>query len=103
VRRLADDGWTFRVAPPEEVAARMDELHAISDAWLGEKHTREKGFSLGFFSPDYLRRFPAALVEHHGTLAAFANVWRSAEHASCRSTSCATGPTRRTGSWTSCS
>jgi phosphatidylglycerol lysyltransferase len=81
VRRLADDGWTFRVAPPEEVAARMEELHAISDAWLGEKHTREKGFSLGFFAPDYLRRFPAALVEHHGTLAAFANVWKSAEHA----------------------
>ena len=81
VHRLADDGWTFRMAPREEVAARMEELRAISDAWLGEKHTREKGFSLGFFAPDYLRRFPAALVERRGTVAAFANVWCGAAHA----------------------
>jgi phosphatidylglycerol lysyltransferase len=80
VNRLADEQWTFRIAPPEEVAARMDELRAISDAWLAGKHTREKGFSVGFFAPDYLRRFPAALVEHRGTLAAFANVWRTTGH-----------------------
>jgi phosphatidylglycerol lysyltransferase len=74
-RRLADDGITVRVVEPAEVAARMSELRAVSDAWLAEKHTREKGFSLGFFSPDYLRRFPAALVEQHGQLLAFANLW----------------------------
>lgn len=75
VNRLAEDGWTFRIAPPDEVVTRMDALRAVSDAWLAEKHTREKGFSLGFFAPDYVRRFPAALVEYHGELAAFANVW----------------------------
>jgi phosphatidylglycerol lysyltransferase len=80
VHRLTEDGWTFRMAPREEVAARMDELRAISDAWLAEKHTREKGFSLGFVAPDYLRRFPAALVEHHGAIAAFANIWCGAGH-----------------------
>jgi phosphatidylglycerol lysyltransferase len=74
-RRLADDGITVRVVEPAEVAARMSELRAVSDAWLAEKHTREKGFSLGFFSPEYLRRFPAALVEQHGQLLAFANLW----------------------------
>jgi phosphatidylglycerol lysyltransferase len=74
-RRLADDGITVRVVEPAEVAARMPELRAVSDAWLAEKHTREKGFSLGFFSPEYLRRFPAALVEQHGQLLAFANLW----------------------------
>jgi phosphatidylglycerol lysyltransferase len=80
VHRLADAGWTFRMAPREEVAARMDELRAISDAWLAGKHTHEKGFSLGYFAPEYLRRFPAALVEHGGTIAAFANVWCGAGH-----------------------
>jgi phosphatidylglycerol lysyltransferase len=75
IRRLSDEGWTFRLAEPDEVAARMDELRAVSDAWLAEKHTREKGFSLGFFSPEYLRCFPAALVERRGEIVAFANVW----------------------------
>jgi phosphatidylglycerol lysyltransferase len=74
-RRLVDDGITVRVVEPAEVTSRMAELRAVSDAWLAEKHTREKGFSLGFFSPDYLRRFPAALVEQHGQLLAFANLW----------------------------
>lgn len=80
VRRLADEGFTVRVVEPGEVAARMSELHDVSDAWLAEKHTREKGFSLGVFSPDYLRRFPAALVEREGRLLAFANLWLGAAH-----------------------
>jgi len=74
VHRLADQGLTFRIATPVEVVARMEELRAVSDAWLAPKHTREKGFSLGFFSPEYLRRFPAALVEWRGELIAFANL-----------------------------
>ena len=40
----------------------MDELKAISDAWLAEKNTREKSFSLGSFSPDYIQQFSAAVV-----------------------------------------
>ncbi len=74
IRRLTDEGWTFRVAEPPEVAARIEELRAVSDAWLAEKHTREKGFSLGSFSPAYIRRFPAALIERGGEIVAFANV-----------------------------
>ena len=30
----------------------MEELQAISDAWLQGKNVREKGFSLGRFSPE---------------------------------------------------
>ncbi len=76
-RRLAEEGVTVRVVPAAEVAVRMEELRAVSDVWLAEKHAREKGFSLGSFAPDYLGRFPAALVEQGGELLAFANVWCS--------------------------
>jgi len=57
----------------------LPELREISDSWLAEKRTREKGFSLGFFAEDYVRRFPVALVRR-GThrIAAFANVWTTA-------------------------
>ncbi len=34
----------------------------ISDAWLTAKSTSEKRFSVGAFSPEYLRQFPLALV-----------------------------------------
>ena len=53
---------------------RCRELRAISDAWLAESRTREKGFSLGAFRDDYLLRRPVALVRQHGTIVAFANV-----------------------------
>lgn len=75
VRRLADDGLSFRIMPVEEVATQMDTLRAVSDAWLGEKSTREKGFSLGRFDPAYLRHFPMACIERGGSVLAFANVW----------------------------
>jgi phosphatidylglycerol lysyltransferase len=43
--------------------------------WLAEKSTREKGFSLGFFSEDYLRRFPAGIIRKDGKVMAFTNIW----------------------------
>ena len=61
--------------------AQMGELEAVSDAWLGAKKTREKGFSVGRFDPAYLRRFPCALVRKEGRMLAFANLWSGAEKA----------------------
>ena len=60
--------------PAKEVPALLPELRAISDAWLTESRTREKGFSLGTFRDDYLLRRPVAIVRRHGTIVAFANV-----------------------------
>jgi len=76
-RQVEKAGGTFALLPPGEVAAAMDELRAISDAWLSEKNTREKGFSLGRADPAYLKRFPAAVVRVSGRIVAFANVWTS--------------------------
>lgn len=73
--RAERDGCSFEVVPPTAVAPLLDELEAISQAWLTRKHTREKRFSLGFFDREYLRRTPLALVRCGGRIVAFANVW----------------------------
>jgi phosphatidylglycerol lysyltransferase len=73
--RLEKEGATFRIIPPAEVPGVMDQLRAVSDDWLHEKAGGEKAFSLGFFAPGYLERFPVAVVERQGRIQAFANVW----------------------------
>ena len=74
-RKLDKEGYLFEVLQPESVAAHLDELKNISDAWLAEKNTREKGFSLGFFQPDYIKHCPVALVTRNDRIEAFANLW----------------------------
>lgn len=71
-------GYSLSVLEPDQVMARMDDLKAVSDAWLEEKHGQEKGFSLGFFNPHYLSLNPVAVVEKDGKIEAFANLWQSA-------------------------
>ncbi len=78
-RKLEKEGCIFEVYPAEQVADLMPELQNISDQWLGVKNSREKGFSLGFFKPEYLLNFPVALVKQNDTIIAFANLWQSAE------------------------
>ncbi|HVQ13182.1 MAG TPA: bifunctional lysylphosphatidylglycerol flippase/synthetase MprF, partial [Vicinamibacterales bacterium] len=75
VRRLEKDGGIFRVLPTDEVRERMDELRAVSDDWLRLRSVAEKGFSLGSFEPDYVARFPAAIVECGEHIEAFATLW----------------------------
>lgn len=70
-------GLSFRVAPVEEIPSLLPRLHAISNAWLEDKAGDEKGFSLGSYDPDYLVRFPVALVEAGGQIVAFANLWQA--------------------------
>ena len=78
-RKLEKEGCRFEVVQPASVTARLDELKAISDAWLADKSTREKGFSLGFFQPDYISRCPLALVTRNERIEAFANLWTGAQ------------------------
>jgi phosphatidylglycerol lysyltransferase len=74
-RRMEREGATVEVLAPEAVPSMLDELGAISDAWLREKSTREKRFSLGRFDRTYLCRTPVAVVRQGGRIVAFANVW----------------------------
>lgn len=77
-RKLTRAGCTFEMVPPAQVNRLLEALQAISNAWLAEKNTREKGFSLGFFTAAYLNQNPLALVRHQGRPVAFANIWQSA-------------------------
>jgi phosphatidylglycerol lysyltransferase len=74
-RRLEGEGYQFEIVPPVGVGSMLPELKAVSDAWLAGRRTREKGFSLGFFSPNYLIQSPVAVVRREGRAVAFANVW----------------------------
>jgi phosphatidylglycerol lysyltransferase len=60
------------VLPPGQ--ANIAELRVISNAWLAEHAAAEKGFSLGAFSEDYVRRCPVALVRLQGLPVAFATL-----------------------------
>lgn len=68
-------GLSFEIIPAGGGEALMPQLQRISDAWLASKATGEKRFSVGCFSPQYLRRFPLAVVREGGAPAAFANLW----------------------------
>jgi phosphatidylglycerol lysyltransferase len=76
--RLSREGYRFRVLDVEQVPAVLDRLRWVSDRWLEEKRTREKGFSLGFFDPAYIVQSPVAVVEDVTGIVAFANLWLGA-------------------------
>ncbi|MBU1378533.1 MAG: DUF2156 domain-containing protein [Alphaproteobacteria bacterium] len=73
------DGLTFDVIDPEGFSQIVGDLRVISDAWLAIHHGREKSFSLGRFDPEYLARFPTAVIRREGRIVAFANLWRTAD------------------------
>jgi len=75
VNKLEKEGASFEVAPAEAVPFLLPELKCVSDAWLAQKSTREKSFSLGCFRESYLQRFPAGLIRSGGRIVAFANLW----------------------------
>lgn len=76
VNRLTREGGSFEIIPADSVAAILPELRDISDQWLADKNSHEKGFSLGFFDEEYLLRHqPMAVVRIDGKIVAFSNVW----------------------------
>ncbi|MFC1863045.1 bifunctional lysylphosphatidylglycerol flippase/synthetase MprF [Thermodesulfobacteriota bacterium] len=72
--KLEKEGCVFEMIPQREIPTMLPEFKEISDVWLEGKNTREKGFSLGFFQEDYLKRFPAGVVRKEGKLLGFTNV-----------------------------
>jgi phosphatidylglycerol lysyltransferase len=77
-RRAGRDGAEFELVPHAEVGAILPQLRAVSDAWLAQKNTAEKRFSLGFFDEAYLSHFDCGVVRRGGAAVAFANLWRGA-------------------------
>jgi phosphatidylglycerol lysyltransferase len=74
-RRAQKDGASFQVVMPDELPPLLPQLRAVSDSWLADKATAEKGFSVGAFDERYLLESPVAVVRTEGTISAFANLW----------------------------
>ncbi len=74
-RRAERDGASFEIVLPEAMPAVLPRLRQISDGWLEDKSTAEKGFSLGAFGERYVAEFPVAVVRAEGEIVAFANLW----------------------------
>lgn len=77
-RRAQREGAQFEVVPPGSLAPLMPELERVSHAWLAERKTAEKRFSLGYFDERYLAHFHCVVVRREGAIVAFANLWRAA-------------------------
>jgi len=79
-KKATHEGCIFEIVEAGvENLSFWDEVRSVSDAWLSEKHSREKGFSIGSFRVGYLSQFPTAIVRRNGKMVAFANIWIGAE------------------------
>jgi phosphatidylglycerol lysyltransferase len=76
--RMEKEGYCFEVLEAQAVPSMLPRLKEISDAWLREKNTREKRFSLGFFDPQYLKRFSLGIIRREQEILAFCNLWEGA-------------------------
>jgi len=74
VNKLHREGLRLEIVPADAVATLLPRLKPVSDAWLHDKHVREKRFSLGAFDPRYLARTPMAVVWQGEQPVAFANL-----------------------------
>ncbi|KQV66086.1 bifunctional lysylphosphatidylglycerol flippase/synthetase MprF [Rhizobium sp. Root1220] len=72
--RAQRDGLHFEVILPESVPLIMEEIAAVSNAWLADHNAKEKGFSLGSFDPDYIVAQPVGILRLEGRIVAFANI-----------------------------
>jgi len=70
-------GLAFDILERYQVKARMAGLRQVSEAWLKTRKADEKGFSLGFFSEDYLCRSRCGVITQGETILAFANLWET--------------------------
>jgi len=72
-------GCTFKIVPSGQIGPLLPEFKKISDAWLESKNTKEKKFSLGYFDEQYLKKFPAGIVQRDEKVLAFTNIFCGAE------------------------
>lgn len=75
--KLEKQECSFEIIMPPQIPPLLPELKKISDEWLQQKNTSEKGFSLGSFQEEYLKMFPFGIVRQDGRIIAFTNIWIS--------------------------
>ena len=62
LRRVEREGYSFSIIEPPFNKEIVSQLKEISDKWLG--YRKEKWFSLGWFSEDYIQRSPIAILKN---------------------------------------
>lgn len=70
----ARDGLTAEILSAEAAAREIDRLREVSDAWLAARGAREKGFSLGAFSEDWILSGRVAVARRAGEIVAFVSL-----------------------------
>ena len=80
-RKMVDDDCSFEIVPTGAFLSMMPDLRRVSDEWLESKRVREKRFSLGRFSPEFLAHATIGVVKQKGRLIAFVSLWTSGERA----------------------
>lgn len=73
--RVLEQGVDFAIVSSREVPPLIPELGRVSNDWLQHQAKSEKGFSRGFFSPEYVASFPCAVVRKDQRIVAFAVLW----------------------------
>jgi len=69
-------GYPFGILTGLEVENALPQLRQISDAWLANKNTREKCFSIGFFAESCIKNCDVVVIKDEaGNIKAFANIW----------------------------
>ncbi len=75
VNRLEKDGYTVETIPSPIADTIIEELREASDAWLVDGGHRERTFTLGAFSPEYMQATTVVVVLNpERRIEAFANV-----------------------------
>jgi phosphatidylglycerol lysyltransferase len=77
--KIEKEACSFEVISPSIIPQYLPELKGISDAWLKEKNTKEKRFSIGFFKPDYLMHSHMGIIRKQEKILAFANILQGVE------------------------
>jgi phosphatidylglycerol lysyltransferase len=77
IKKMEKNNCRVEIIQKKDYDRMMQELSSISNQWLENKNTREKGFSLGFFDKDYLANTQIAVVFCEDRPVAFANLWLS--------------------------
>lgn len=73
MNKFEREGYTWKMVNPPYTSELLNELAKISNEWLGTR--KEKGFSMGYFSVDYLAQAPLVIVaDSTGKVVAFANI-----------------------------
>ncbi len=78
-RKADDHGSTIPMIPPAEYDSLFPQLQPVSDEWLRAKGVREKGFSLGRFDHEFMRRSAIGVVRQQGRIVAFVTLWLSGQ------------------------